>query len=362
MIATAFSDRVLAWFDRHGRQHLPWRRPATPYRVWVSEIMLQQTQVATVIPYFGRFVRRFPDIEALAEAHLDEVLRHWSGLGYYARARNLHRAARIVRDQHKGEFPQDIEAVRTLPGVGRSTAGAILALSLDQHYAILDGNVKRVLARHRGIEGWPGASQVTKQLWRVADHETPARRVADYTQAMMDLGALVCTWRNPHCGDCPLHVDCEARRAGRTHELPAPRPARVLPVRKIMMVMAHDRDGEVLLERRPPVGLWGGLLSLPEVQDEQGGMAWCARVLGAVRPKIIRWAPVRHTFTHFHLDITPLEIKVDVDRKYVREDGRWVWYNAADPRGGLAAPVKRLIDRLLGAHTGAGCQMPVSAI
>jgi A/G-specific adenine glycosylase len=347
MTAEHFSNRVFNWYAQHKRRHLPWQHPATPYRVWVSEIMLQQTQVATVISYFERFMARFPSITRLAAAHLDEVLELWSGLGYYARARNLHRTARVVRDHHEGEFPRDIETVRSLPGIGRSTAGAILALACNQRHAILDGNVKRVLARHRGIEGWPGATQVSNRLWEIAEESTPLLRVADYTQAMMDLGALVCTRHNPKCLDCPLQTDCQARRSGRQHELPRARPRRVLPVRESMMVMVCTQDGDVLLERRPPVGVWGGLLTFPEVRDEHEGIEWCERVLGAAPRSMMRWPAVHHTFTHFHLNITPLKVSVDSRAGHVGEDDRWVWYNKTMPRGGVAAPVKQLIKRLL---------------
>lgn len=345
MTLACLSDRVLDWFDRFGRRHLPWQHPATPYRVWVSEIMLQQTQVATAIPYFKRFVARFPDVAALAAADIDEVLQHWAGLGYYARARNLYRAALVMRDRYGGEFPQDIDAVRGLPGVGRSTAGAILALAGDRRHPILDANVKRVLARYRGVEGWPGAARVSDRLWRIAEELTPSRRVADYTQAMMDLGALVCTRHNPKCLQCPLQADCEAKRSGRQHELPAARPRRPLPVRESMMLMVCTREGDVLLERRPPVGVWGGLLSFPEVRDEHACAEWCERVFGAVPDNILRWPPIQHTFTHFRLNITPLRVGIE-RRRRVGEDAQWVWYNRATPRGGLPAPVKQLIERL----------------
>jgi A/G-specific adenine glycosylase len=346
MTVEAFGDRALTWFDQHGRRQLPWQQSATPYRVWVSEIMLQQTQVATVIAYFERFMARFPDIAALAAASLDDVLEYWAGLGYYARARNLHRTARIIRESYKSEFPHDIEAIRSLPGIGRSTAGAILALSLNQRHSILDGNVKRVLARHRGVEGWPGRPQVLHRLWQIADELIPLLRVAHYTQAMMDLGALICTRRKPRCLVCPLQADCEARRSGRQHELPAPRPAKVLAVREIMMIMVRSQDDDVLLERRPPAGVWGGLLSFPEVQDEQEAVEWCERMLSASPTIIRRWPVLRHTFTHFYLNIMPLEIIINNGLGRAGEDNRWVWYNEKTPCGGLAAPVKQLIKQL----------------
>jgi A/G-specific adenine glycosylase len=222
---TDFAERVLTWFDGHGRKDLPWQEPIDAYRVWVSEIMLQQTQVQTVVPYFERFMQSFPDVLALADAAQDDVLRHWSGLGYYARARNLHRAAGIVRDEHGGAFPETLEAVMALPGIGRSTAGAILSIAFGQRHAILDGNVKRVLARHSGIAGWPGLTSVAKELWAIAERNTPDTRVADYTQAIMDLGATLCTRSNPACERCPVATDCETRTMGTVTLIPGFRDA-----------------------------------------------------------------------------------------------------------------------------------------
>ena len=253
-----FGRRVLDWFDAHGRKYLPWKENLTPYRVWVSEIMLQQTQVATAIPYYERFVARFPDLTALADAGLDEVLGLWAGLGYYARARHLHRAARIARDRHGGELPLDSATLRSLPGIGRSTAGAILALAAGQRQPILDGNVKRLLARFAAVEGWPGQARVLAALWELADRYTPAARVADYTQAIMDLGALVCTPRRPRCDRCPLAAGCAAHAQGRQSAYPAPKPRRDSPVRATRMLLLCGLEGEVLLERRPPAGVWGG--------------------------------------------------------------------------------------------------------
>ena len=217
---------MIAWFAQHGRKDLPWQQDPTPYRVWVSEIMLQQTQVRTVIPYYQRFMQAFPDLRALAAAPLDQVLHHWSGLGYYARARNLHRAAQRIRDDHAGRFPEDIEVVMRLPGIGRSTAGAVLSLACGQRHAILDGNVKRVLARFHAVEGWPGKTAVLEQLWALAEAATPQRDVAAYNQAMMDLGATLCRRGTPECPSCPLQSDCRACKLGRQSEFPAPRPRR----------------------------------------------------------------------------------------------------------------------------------------
>ncbi len=344
-VPPAFAARVLAWYDAHGRKDLPWQCEASPYRVWVSEIMLQQTQVATVIPYFERFTARFPDVLALAEAAEDEVLHLWSGLGYYARARNLHRAARLVRDVHGGVFPETLAAVQALPGIGRSTAAAILSLARDQSHPILDGNVKRVFARHAGVEGWPGEAAVLAQLWRIAEARVPAERTGPYNQAMMDLGAMVCTRTKPGCRACPVAEDCVARAEGRQHELPPPRPRKTLPVREAWMLLAVDGTGRVLLERRPPVGIWGGLWSLPECVPGTDVPAWARAWLGLALGRIERWAPLRHTFSHFHLDITPLRAEAR-DAAGVMDDER-VWYNVAAPDvRGLAAPVQKLLSLL----------------
>ena len=257
----------MPWFDHAGRKHLPWQIDPTPYRVWVSEIMLQQTQVTTVIPYYERFMQRFPGIHALAAAPVDEVLHLWTGLGYYARARNLHRAAQLIAGEHGGEFPVTIDAVQALPGVGRSTAGAILALSMSQRHPILDGNAKRVLCRYFGVEGFSGDAAIEKKLWLLADRCTPASRVAHYTQAIMDLGATVCVRTRPVCRSCPLQKECVARIEGRQALLPTPRPKKVRPQRVAHIVIVTRDDGAVLLERRPPVGRLGRLVDVPSIRE-----------------------------------------------------------------------------------------------
>ncbi|MDQ2694431.1 MAG: A/G-specific adenine glycosylase, partial [Pseudomonadota bacterium] len=284
-----FSRRVLDWHDRHGRKNLPWQQAPTPYRVWVAEIMLQQTQVATVIPYYRRFLARFPDIAALADAPLDDVLHLWSGLGYYARARNLHRAAVILRDRHGGELPLDFAALRALPGIGRSTAGAILAQAAGRRHAILDGNVRRVLARYHAVAGWPGQAAVNDALWEYAEGHTPHDRLAAYTQAMMDLGALVCTRRRPACAACPLAGGCQAHAQGRETDYPETRPRRQLPVRATRMLLLCAATGEVLLERRPPSGVWGGLWSFPECPPAADVAGWCRETLGLEVGEIQPW-------------------------------------------------------------------------
>ena len=342
-----FGRRVLEWFDAHGRKQLPWQEDPTPYRVWVSEIMLQQTQVATVIPYYQRFMARFPDIGTLAAAEPDEVLRFWAGLGYYARARHLHQTARILCDRHDGELPLDSATLQELPGIGRSTAGAILALAAGQRQAILDGNVKRLLARFAAIEGWPGQSRVLATLWDLAECHTPTERVADYTQAMMDLGATVCTPRQPRCETCPLAEACAARQQGRVAELPASKPRRDLPVRTTRMLLLRTMDGEVLLERRPPAGIWGGLWSFPECALESDIVDWCRDRLGLTVIVERPWTVVRHSFSHFHLDITPTPAQVTGQGGLVMEGERFVWYNTRHPDGrGVATPVRRLLAAL----------------
>jgi A/G-specific adenine glycosylase len=282
-----FAARLLAWFERHGRHDLPWQHPRDPYRIWVAEVMLQQTQVATVIPYFQRFAAALPDVNALAAASEDRVLALWSGLGYYRRARSLHAAAKRIVADHGGRFPEDIDSLLALPGIGRSTAGAILAQAFGQRHPILDGNVKRVLARHRGIEGWPGDAAVERRLWHEAEALTPAQRVEDYTQAIMDLGATVCTRGRPRCGACPLAADCVALAANRVAELPAPRPRRALPTRDTLLLLEHDEAGRVRLVKRPASGVWPSLWSLPELPCAPSG----TRTL----------AGFEHTFTHFRL-------------------------------------------------------------
>jgi A/G-specific adenine glycosylase len=343
-----FSDAVLRWYDRHGRKDLPWQRDRSPYRVWVSEIMLQQTQVATVIPYFERFMARFPDCVTLADAEPDAVLHLWSGLGYYARARNLHQAARAVRDEYNGVFPTGFEAVLALPGIGRSTAGAILAQACGQRHAILDGNVKRVLARYHAVAGWPGEAAVLNRLWEYAERYTPEARVADYTQAMMDLGATLCARARPRCGECPLAPACAAHVAGNERDYPGSKPRRALRVRATHMLLVRNGAGEVLLQQRPSSGIWGGLWSFPEVASADDVSDWCARALGRRASRLQAWPALRHTFSHFHLDITPWLVELGDNRAAaVMEGPPTVWYNTrtSEPRG-LAAPVIRLLEQL----------------
>jgi len=344
-----FADRLLSWFERHGRRDLPWQRDPTPYRVWVSEIMLQQTQVATVIPYFELFMQRFADVRALAGAPLDEVLHLWSGLGYYARARNLHRAANVIVERHGGEMPPSLEEVMALPGIGRSTAGAILALSRGERHPILDGNVKRVLARYFAIDGLAADPAIGAGLWALAERHTPFDRVSSYTQAVMDLGATVCVRRRPLCHACPVSAGCLALATGRQHELPTAKPRAVRKLRRTHMLLAVHR-GSVLLERRPPSGIWGGLWGLPEFGTLDAARKWCALTL-RMRSPLQSLATLRHTFTHFDLDIVPVRVDCDGSAA-VMEPDRWVWYNPAAPAAlGLAAPVAQLIRSLASAQS-----------
>ena len=341
----AFPERLLAWFDVHGRKDLPWQQVKDAYRIWVSEIMLQQTQVQTVISYFERFIQSFPDVVSLANADQDQVMQHWSGLGYYARARNLHRAARVVRDEYGGVFPDTLQAVTDLPGIGRSTAGAILSLAFDQHHAILDGNVKRVLARHQAVEGWPGTTSVSKRLWEIAEQNTPARRTAEYTQAIMDLGATLCTRSKPACGRCPVAADCIAHESGTVTSYPGRKPKKEKPLRVTTMVIARH-DGHVYMERRPEAGIWGGLWSLPEVTS--GAVEdWCSERLRSEIAESDTWELLRHSFSHFDLDIQPIVVRIAAPLSKVADSADSTWHRLGDELpGGVAAPVNKLLAKL----------------
>jgi A/G-specific adenine glycosylase len=345
MSPSAFQHHILAWFDQHGRKDLPWQKNLTPYRVWLSETMLQQTQVATVIPYFNAFIEKFPDIESLANAPVDEVLHLWSGLGYYARARNLHKTAQLIAAQ--GRFPDTLDELTALPGIGLSTAGAILSIAFNKSHPILDGNVKRVLARFRAVSGWPGNSAVNKELWAISAKLTPIDRVADYTQAMMDLGATVCTRSKPACEACPLNAECLARRENNVSVYPTPKPAKILPVKQITLLLLSDAGKRILLEKRPPTGIWGGLWSLPEFDSITEAHGWClARNIHIADQQTL--ATRRHTFSHYHLDYTPLLIQADNPINFVMEANRTVWYKAEQVNKlGLAAPIKQLLNNLI---------------
>ena len=338
--------RLLAWYDRHGRKTLPWKSGRDPYRIWVSEIMLQQTQVATVIPYFQRFIARFPDVRALARAKADSVLHLWTGLGYYARARNLHRAAQIIVREHDGVVPGTFEAVAELPGIGRSTAGAILALAFGQRHPILDGNVKRVLARYHAVDTPLSQRATEERLWQLAERHTPRVRVDDYTQAVMDLGATVCARARPKCNICPLRAGCRAHRLGTPQNFPLRIAARHAPVKATRMLMIRDGRGHVLLTRRPPTGLWGGLWGFPECADGNA-RRWCRKNFGLDILIETPWPKLRHSFSHFHLDITPIPARVMGGTERAMENAEAVWYNVDRPdQRGFSAPVKRLLEQL----------------
>ena len=350
--AANFADRLLAWFDVHGRKTLPWQQNPTPYRVWVSEVMLQQTQVSTVIPYFLRFMEHFPTVQELALASADEVMHLWTGLGYYARARNLQAAAAMLVERRDGEFPGDLAAMMELPGIGRSTAGAILALSQGQRYPILDGNVKRVLARVFGIGGDPGTREVDAALWAASEACTPTARVAEYTQAIMDLGATLCTRARPACTVCPMIDICVAAREGRQAELPGAKTRRARAAREATLLIA-ETDGAagraVLLERRPASGIWGGLWSPPQFDSEDAALEWCRRELGEPVTDAERLEVIEHAFTHFDLSLRPLRVRCAGAADAVSEGGEAprLWYAlAAPPRVGLPQPIRQLFERL----------------
>lgn len=360
---TDFSVKLLRWHKKFGRQDLPWQQPRDAYRVWVSEIMLQQTQVATVIPYFERFMLLWPDVKALAAAALDEVMGAWTGLGYYARARNMHQAALSVVQHHGAEMPLKFDALIELPGIGRSTANAILAFMTNKHHAILDGNVKRVLCRYGAIEGWPGQSSVQKELWILAEQLTPQSCSGDYAQAIMDLGALLCTSKNPDCLRCPVQPACQAYKMQRTQELPMPKPRKKLPLRNthfIMMIHQHTSSQyQLMLSKRAPTGLWGGLWSFPECEAELSVPELCENQHGFKVGHIVAGQMFRHTFSHFHLDITPLFVYGERLTNRVSDDaGKTLWYSPAQNSGknieqdfGVPAPVKKLLQKFFNEKT-----------
>lgn len=344
---STFSPKLLAWFARNGRHDLPWQHDITPYRVWVSEIMLQQTQVKTVIPYFERFMQSFPDLKALASASQDEVLGHWAGLGYYARGRNLHKAAVMIRDEFEGEFPASFDDILSLPGIGRSTAGAILSISLGQRYAILDGNVKRVLSRYLALEGWPGEKSNEQKLWSVADRLTPDVDFNHYAQAIMDLGATLCTRSKPQCGACPVADSCDARQQDRVTEFPFSKPKKTKPIKKSYFLILENQQGQVLLRQRPQQGIWGGLWSFPEYACLQSCQADVKRAETETESaqSLVEWEVFRHTFSHYHLDIHPV-VYQGVRENSMQFDGEWVNKQQlcqAEVSLGVPAPISKIM-------------------
>tara|TARA_R110000824_G_scaffold336_9_gene2258 strand:- start:53379 stop:54452 length:1074 start_codon:yes stop_codon:yes gene_type:complete len=343
-----FSEAVLNWFQVHGRKNLPWQQNPNPYRVWISEIMLQQTQVSTVIPYYEKFMLSFPDIKQLALAESDKVLHHWTGLGYYARARNLHKTARLIHHEHNGVFPSSFEGLIELPGIGRSTAGAIIALAGNKRAAILDGNVKRVLCRYHCIEGWPQQGQTLEKLWALAEQLTPPNDCRDYTQAMMDLGATLCTRTKPQCSACPLQLTCQAYLSNRMAEFPNKKTKKLIPQKSTQMIILHSPDGQkVLLEKRPPQGIWGGLWSFPEIQESDTIDHFLSSHGFSARAKPVQCDEIRHTFSHFRLIIKPQLLSLSKMPAAIMEKPDWHWYDLDKPSElGLAAPVNTLLKKL----------------
>ena len=340
----SFSGHLLGWWDKHGRKDLPWQHPRTAYRVWVSEIMLQQTQVKTVIPYFDRFIERFPDIQSLAAATTDEVLAFWSGLGYYARARNLLKTAKICLEDHAGNLPQTPEALAALPGIGESTANAIFSQAWDKPAVILDGNVKRVLARYLAIEGWPGKTSIHKQLWNAAGQLLPTKRGADYTQALMDLGATLCTRTKPDCGHCPVNKNCKAFGTDSVEQFPGSRPRLKISKKSFRMLILVDKYGSVLLERRPPTGIWGGLWSLPADDDGQP----IQQRLGLNGNKLQALPSLQHQLTHIHMTINPLFGHTELVARGVECTPDQGWFGQQEWVAlGLPKPVRQLLETYL---------------
>ena len=372
MHSRLFAKRILDWAEQHGRHDLPWQKTPDRYRVWVSEIMLQQTQVKTVIPYYERFMRSFPTVLILATSPEDFVLEHWSGLGYYARARNLHKSAEIIALEHAGELPTTLDGLMALPGIGRSTAGAILSLADNQPTPILDGNVKRVLARYAGIDGYPGKAAVLKQLWTLTESLTPNKNTGRFNQAMMDMGATLCTRSRPRCGECPLASSCVAysEGEGKPENYPGKKPRKVLPVKSVSMMVLRNSEGHVQLEQRPPSGIWGGLWSLPEfpsVHSEKpladAEPAKQSKQPQAAKEDLTAWlakrgfkargpregekvAEFRHTFSHYHLEISVVELPVTEIDVAIMEPAHTVWYKGGKWPGGMAAPMSKL-DQVL---------------
>jgi len=344
-----FSQAVLNWFKHHGRKNLPWQLKPNAYRVWVSEIMLQQTQVATVIPYYENFMRSFPNIKQLALADEDKVLHHWTGLGYYARARNLHKTAKIIHHDHQGVLPGTIDELVELPGIGRSTAGAIMALADDKYAVILDGNVKRVLCRYHCVKGWPGQSDTQKKLWELAERHTPKRNCRSYTQAMMDLGATLCTRTKPSCLVCPLQEGCEAYTTQQTTVFPHKKAKKKLPEKFTQMIILHNKSGKkVLLQKRPAQGIWGGLWSFPEIPENADLSSFMQKYGFVINDQTMQWNDIRHTFSHFHLTIKPRILRLKKEPSLVMEKPDWHWYDLNSPiELGLAAPVKTLLKQLV---------------
>jgi len=333
-----FQKQLLLWYQKHGRHDLPWKSPLSPYRVWIAEIMLQQTQVATVIAYFNRFMRTFPTLDILAKAPLDKILAHWAGLGYYARARNVHKTAQLISKQK--QFPNQLAKLMALPGIGRSTAGAILSQGFNLRAPILDGNVRRVLCRFHKIEGWPGQKTIQDSLWQLAERYTPQKRVADYTQAIMDLGATCCTRAAPKCQSCPLQKNCQAYHFKVTHLYPKPKPKVALATRHLYLLCIFNKK-KILLKKRPLKGIWGGLFSLPEFSSLKAAKDFADTFMP--QPLWQKHPPVKHSLTHFHLMLEPLVIHLS--QPCSLKDQIWASQSTLKTLG-LPAPIKKLLANL----------------
>jgi A/G-specific adenine glycosylase len=340
-----FATKIIHWQKQFGRHDLPWQNTQDPYAIWVSEIMLQQTQVSAVIGYYQRFMSRFPNIASLANAEQEEVMQYWSGLGYYSRARNLHHAAQTIMDEHAGVFPQDFDAMQSLSGIGRSTAAAIAAFAFKQIHTILDGNVKRILARHFVIEGWPSSPKVEKAMWQLADTLLPKSDMVAYTQGLMDLGATLCTRSQPKCTSCPLIASCGAYAQGLTKSLPTPKPRKTIPQRHTTMLILQSGN-EVLLEKRPPSGIWGGLWSLPEIDKLDIASEVALSRFGLVTEADEPLDLVQHSFTHFKLEILPQPLQV-ISKPHQLGSGALVWLALEDAIGAaLPSPVRNILLKM----------------
>lgn len=345
---SAFARRVADWQRGSGRHDLPWQNAGDAYAIWVSEIMLQQTQVAAVLRYFPRFLQRFPDVASLARASDDEVLGLWSGLGYYSRARHLKRAAELVVERHGGRVPEEVDDLLALPGIGRSTAAAIRVFAFGLRDAILDGNVKRVLARCFAVDGWPGTPAVEKRLWTLARELLPEGPLVEYTQGLMDLGATLCTRARPRCGDCPVAGDCRALASASVGKFPTPRPRKEMPRRRTVVLIARDAEGRVLLERRPPSGIWGGLWSLPEFGSAEAALVACRARFGPAVDRLTSGPPLQHAFTHFKLEMVPLSVRVGASPGVRAAEPGELWVDASELGDApVPAPVRALLARAI---------------
>ena len=342
-----FSKKILLWFETNGRKDLPWQRKITPYTVWISEIMLQQTQVATAIPYFNRFMNRFPSLDSLAEASIDEVLELWTGLGYYARGRNLHRTAKIIANEYSGILPSNLEELLELPGIGRSTAGAIISIACGGHEPILDGNVKRVLMRAHAIRGWPGKKSIEAKLWKLAEKYTPTKRADLYTQAIMDLGATVCTRSKPRCNFCPIENQCIASQQKSQALYPERKPRKALPRKETVFIIMQTKKNEILLQKRPQKGIWGGLWCFPEISSLDQIEAWRKELGFDGKIKIKKLPEIIHTFSHYKLSIEPALISCKKTITSKMKKNNCIWYDKQNPtRIGLPAPIVKLIESI----------------